>query len=68
MVAVKEKIKKKMETWRVIREIYYCEKNNKNKLHMYLLISGIKLVCTLSFTFKGDCETNLKALLEYMNR
>ena len=35
---------------------------------MYLLISGIKLVCTLSFTFKGNCGINLKALLECMNR
>ena len=35
---------------------------------MYLLTGGIKLVCTLSFTFEGNCGTNLKALLECMNR
>ena len=35
---------------------------------MYLLTSDIKLVCTLSFTFEGNCGTNLKALLECMNR
>ena len=35
---------------------------------MYLLTGGIKLVFTLSFTFKGNCRTNLKALLECMNR
>ena len=35
---------------------------------MYLLTGGIKLVCILSFTFKGNCETNLKALLEFMNK
>ena len=35
---------------------------------MYLLIDGIKLVCTLSFTFEGNCGTYLKALLECMNR
>ena len=35
---------------------------------MYLLTCGIKLVCTLSFTFEGNCGTNLKTLLEYMNR
>ena len=35
---------------------------------MYLLTGDIKLVCTLSFTFKGNCGTNLKALLECMNR
>ena len=35
---------------------------------MYLLTSGIKLVFTLSFTFEGNCGTNLKALLKCMNR
>ena len=35
---------------------------------MYLLTCGIKLVCTLFFTFEGNCETNLKALLECMNK
>ena len=35
---------------------------------MYLLISGIKLMCTLSFTFEGNCGINLKALLECMNK
>ena len=35
---------------------------------MYLLINGIKLMCTLSFTFEGNCEINLKALLECMNK
>ena len=35
---------------------------------MYLLTCRIKLMCTLSFTFKGNCRTNLKALLECMNR
>ena len=45
------------------------KKNNKNKWHIYLLtVGGIKLVCNLSFTFEGNCETNLKALLECMNR
>ena len=60
--------KKKVETWQVVREIYWCERNNKNKWHMYRLTDGIKLVCTLSFTFEDNCETNLKALLECMNR
>ena len=31
-------------------------------------VLNIKLMCTLSFTFEGNCGTNLKALLEYMNR
>ena len=35
---------------------------------MYLSTSGIKLLCTLSFTFESNCGTNLKALLECMNR
>ena len=35
---------------------------------MYLLTGDIKLVCTLSFTFEGNCKTNLKALLECMNK
>ena len=35
---------------------------------MYLLTGDIKLVCTLSFTFEGNCGTNLKVLLECMNR
>ena len=52
----------------MVSEIYWCERNNKNKGHMYLLIDGIKLVCTLSFTFEGNCGTYLKALLECMNR
>ena len=49
-------------------EIYWYEKSNKNKWHIYLSTCGVKLVCTLSFTFEGNCETNLKALLECMNR
>ena len=64
----KKEKKKKVETWQVVREIYWYEKNNKNKWHMYLLTGDIKLVCTLSFTFEGNCETNLKTLLECMNR
>ena len=60
--------KKKLETWKVVREIYWCERNNKNKWHVYLLTCGIKLVCTLSFIFEGNCGTNWKALLECMNR
>ena len=63
-----KKKKKKVETWQVVREIYWCEKHNKNKLYMYLLTSCIKLMYTLSFTFEGNCGTNLKALLECMNR
>ena len=35
---------------------------------MYLLIGSIKLMCTLLFTFKDNCGTNLKALLKCMNR
>ena len=35
---------------------------------MYLLTCDIKLMYTLSFTFEGNCGTNLKALLECMNR
>ena len=35
---------------------------------MYLLTGDIKLVCTLSFTFKSNCGINLKTLLECMNR
>ena len=42
--------------------------NNKNKWHIYLSTGGIKSVCTLSFTFEGNRKTNLKALLECMNR
>ena len=64
----KKRKKKKLEMWQMVREIYWCEKNNKNKWYMYLLTGGIKLVCTLSFTFEGNCGTNLKALLECMNR
>ena len=64
----KKRKKKKGETWQVVREIYWCERNNKNKWHMYLLIGDIKLVCILSFTFEGNCGTKLKALLECMNR
>ena len=60
--------RKKMGTWQVVREIYWCERNNKNKWDMYLLTCGIKLVCTLSFTFEGNCGTILKAQLECMNR
>ena len=70
MVIGKEKKKKKekVEIWQVVREIHWCERNNKNKWHMYLLIDSIKLMCSLSFTFEGNCGTNLKALLECMNR
>ena len=46
----------------------WCEINKKNKCFMYLSICGIKLMCILSFTFESNCETNLKALLECMNR
>ena len=46
----------------------WCERNKKNKLLMYLSIGGIKVMCILSFTFEGNCETNLKVLLKYMNR
>ena len=35
---------------------------------MYLLRDGIKLMCILSFTFEGNCRTNLKALLECMDK
>ena len=35
---------------------------------MYLLTYNIKLMCTLSFTFEDNCGTNLKALLECMNK
>ena len=31
---------------------------------MYLSTSGIKAVYTLSFTFEGNCETNLKEMYE----
>ena len=34
---------------------------------MYLLTDDIKLMYTLFFTFEGNCEINLKALLERMN-
>ena len=57
-----------MGMWQVVREIYWCERNNKNKWHIYWLTGDIKLVYTLSFTFKDNCGTNLKALLECMNR
>ena len=63
-----KKEKEKVETWQVVREIYWCEKNNKIKWPMYLLTDNIKSVCTLSFTFEGNCGTNLKALLECMNK
>ena len=34
----------------------------------YVLVKqDIKVVCTLSFTFKGNCGMNLKVLLEWMN-
>ena len=52
-----EKKEKKIGMWWVVREIYWCERNNKNKLHMYLLIDDIKVVCTLSFTFEVNYET-----------
>ena len=35
---------------------------------MYLSTDGIKLVCTLFFTFEGNYRTNLKTLLECVNR
>ena len=35
---------------------------------MYLLTDNIKFVCTLSFTFEGNYGTNLKTLLECMNK
>ena len=41
--------RKKMGMWQVIKEIYWCEKNNKNKSHMYLLTDGIKLMYILFF-------------------
>ena len=62
------KKKKKMGKWQEVWEIYWCERSNKNKWHMYLLTCDIKLMCTLLFTFKGNCATNLKTLLECMNR
>ena len=46
----------------------WCERNKKNKWFMYLWIVSVKVICILSFTFEGNCETNLKALLKYMNR
>ena len=60
--------KKKVGTWQVVSKIYWCERNDKNKLHMYLSTCDIKFVCTLSFTIKVNCGTNLKVLLECMNR
>ena len=62
------KRRKKKGMWQMVKEIYWCEKNNKNKLQMYLLTNDIKLVCILSFTFESNCEINLKALWECMNR
>ena len=59
--------KKKVGTWQVVNEIYWCKKNNKNKWYMYLLIDNIKLVYTLSFTFEGNCGMNLKTLMKCMN-
>ena len=35
---------------------------------MYFLTCGIKLVYILSFTFESNRGTNLKAILECMNR
>ena len=46
----------------------WCERNKKNKWFMCLWIVSIKVKCILSFTFEGNCETNLKVLLKYMNR
>ena len=43
------KRRKKKGMWQMVKEIYWCEKNNKNKSHMYLLMGGIKLMCTLFF-------------------
>ena len=60
------KKKKKVEMWQVVSET--CERNKKTKLFMYLSIGGIKMMCILSFTFEGNCGTNLKVLLKYMNR
>ena len=59
---------KKVKTWQMVRKIHWCERNNKNKLHMYFLTCGIKLVYILSFTFESNRGTNLKAILECMNR
>ena len=64
----KKRKKSKVETWQVVKEVHWYARNNKNKWHMHLLTGDIKLVCTLSFTFEGNCGTNLKALLECMNR
>ena len=52
----------------MVSEIYWCEKNNKNKWHIYFSTGSIKLMCTLSFTFKGNCEMNLKILLKCTNK
>ena len=62
MVVGKGKKRKKWETWQVVSKIYWYEKNNKNKLQMYLSICSIKLMCILFFTFESNCETNLKAV------
>ena len=35
---------------------------------IYLSIGSIKLICTLSFTFKGNREMNLKVLLKCTNK
>ena len=48
----KKKRKKKVGTWQVISEIYWYEKNNKNKWHIYSSIGGIQLVCTLSLLIR----------------
>ena len=54
----KERKKKKVEMWQVVRET--CERNKKNKWFMYLSIGGIKVMCILSFTFEGNCGTKWK--------
>ena len=48
--------KKEVGMWQMVSEIYWYKINNKNKWHIYLSISGIKLVCTLSFNLRVIVE------------
>ena len=45
----KKEERKKVGMWLVISEIYWWERNNKNKWHMYLSTGGIKWIDNIFF-------------------
>ena len=62
--------KKKKKEWKMVSKmrIRVDVRNIKiNKWYIYLS-TGIKVLIYLFFVFEGNFETNLKALLDSMNR